>query len=160
MTQDRHNSFPVLAPAVNVAVVRRVQGKWEVLLLRRSAQESHAGKWGLVAGSREDGESAVETARREVIEETGYTPSQLFATEQLIHFYDVDSDSIWLSPVFVALVEVNREPRLSSENVDWQWLSLVRAVSVVSWRSLVSVLRELHDDLMVYPPGTWTAVEP
>lgn len=48
----------------------------QVLLLERA---SHAGYWQSVTGSQEDGESLIETARREVTEETGIitTPSEL-----------------------------------------------------------------------------------
>lgn len=41
---------------------------WQILLLERAA---HAGYWQSVTGSQEDGESLLETARREVAEETG-----------------------------------------------------------------------------------------
>ncbi|MBE2258634.1 MAG: dihydroneopterin triphosphate diphosphatase [Candidatus Accumulibacter sp.] len=42
----------------------------QVLLLERA---SHAGYWQSVTGSQEDGESLIETAIRELVEETGIT---------------------------------------------------------------------------------------
>ena len=49
-------------------VVRQNNGKWEVLLVKKS----DSGIWTLPKGHREKGEKEEETASREVEEETGY----------------------------------------------------------------------------------------
>lgn len=46
----------------------------QILLLERAA---HPGYWQSVTGSREENEALIETARREVAEETGITDGQL-----------------------------------------------------------------------------------
>lgn len=50
------------------AVVRRVRGGEEILLMQRSDN----GHWGLPGGHVEPGESVAEAALREVLEETGW----------------------------------------------------------------------------------------
>ena len=60
---------------------------FQVLLLERS---SHAGYWQSVTGSQEDGESLVETARREVKEETGIvTTSSELSDWQLTNTFEI-----------------------------------------------------------------------
>ena len=59
----------------------------QVLLLERAA---HAGFWQSVTGSQEDDETLVETARREVGEETGIRASrERFQDWQLINHFEI-----------------------------------------------------------------------
>ena len=55
-------------PVIGVGVV--VIGPDGILLIKRSSPPG-AGKWSLPGGAQETGETVAETARREVIEETG-----------------------------------------------------------------------------------------
>ncbi len=58
-----------------------------VLLLERA---SHAGYWQSVTGSQEDGESLIETAAREVAEETGIVaPQSVFRDWQLTNSFEI-----------------------------------------------------------------------
>ncbi len=60
---------------VLVYPVKVTKGDWEYLLLRRIA--SRGGFWQGVTGGVEDDEEILETARRELMEETGLVPSRL-----------------------------------------------------------------------------------
>jgi dATP pyrophosphohydrolase len=58
-----------------------------ILLLERAA---HAGYWQSVTGSQEDGESLIETARREVKEETGIaTSTDALSDWQLTNTFEI-----------------------------------------------------------------------
>lgn len=59
----------------------------EVLLLERA---SHAGYWQSVTGSQENDESLIDTAQREVAEETGIVaPVQQFADWQMTNIFEI-----------------------------------------------------------------------
>lgn len=59
----------------------------EVLLLERA---SHPGYWQSVTGSQEEGEALVDTARREVLEETGIDAGLHFLTDwQLTNTFEI-----------------------------------------------------------------------
>ena len=60
---------------------------WQVLLLERA---SHAGYWQSVTGSQEGDESLIETARREVEEETGIAaPVSRFVDWQITNTFEI-----------------------------------------------------------------------
>ena len=59
----------------------------QVLLLERA---SHAGYWQSVTGSQEDGETLLETARREVEEETGIVaPTECFVDWGVTNVFEI-----------------------------------------------------------------------
>lgn len=63
---------PGLRPAaVAVCVVHRDDELCLLITRRAAAMRAHAGQWALPGGSRDDGESAPDAARREMREETG-----------------------------------------------------------------------------------------
>jgi 8-oxo-dGTP diphosphatase len=66
--------FPI--PGVGAVVLREVEGRSEVLLIRRGS-EPMAGGWSLPGGAIEVGESVREACVRETLEETGLTVEPL-----------------------------------------------------------------------------------
>lgn len=76
--------FPI--PGVGAVVLREVDGRAEVLLIRRGS-EPMAGGWSLPGGAVELGESIREACVREVLEETGITVEPLADVEivDIIH---------------------------------------------------------------------------
>ena len=67
--------IPVEAPIISLFAMRRMDGDWQVLLMKRVG--SLEGAWCQVAGKREEGETAWQAALRELSEETGLTPKTL-----------------------------------------------------------------------------------
>lgn len=67
----------------------------EILLLERA---SHAGYWQSVTGSHENGESLIDTAQREVVEETGIVaPVQQFTDWRMTNTFEIFAE--WRSPL-------------------------------------------------------------
>lgn len=62
-------SYPRIAPAIIIAVTRRMEGENRILLARN--HRFPPGRYSVVAGFVEPGESLEDTARREVFEEVG-----------------------------------------------------------------------------------------
>jgi 8-oxo-dGTP diphosphatase len=77
-------NFPI--PGVGAVVLREVEGRAEVLLIRRGS-EPMAGGWSLPGGAIELGESVREACARETREETGLTVQPLAEVEiiDIIH---------------------------------------------------------------------------
>jgi len=77
-------NFPI--PGVGAVVLREVEGRAEVLLIRRGS-EPMAGGWSLPGGAIELGESVREACVRETLEETGLIVQALAEVEivDIIH---------------------------------------------------------------------------
>ena len=73
-------NFPI--PGVGAVVLREVEGRTEVLLIRRGS-EPMAGGWSLPGGAIELGESIREACVRETLEETGLTVEALAEVEMI-----------------------------------------------------------------------------
>ncbi|MCP4684875.1 MAG: NUDIX domain-containing protein [bacterium] len=154
-----HTNIEIESPGVNVAVVKEDDDGWRFLLLRRGEQESYAGTWGFVTGSKEGTETVAQVVVREVAEETGLTPLKIWATEYLVQFYEPEYDKIWILPLIVAVVSSDCEVRLSEENSEFQWLQATRAKRRVNWKNLEQAIDDITDELEVYPAHNWVEIK-
>jgi len=152
-------NIEIESPGVSVAVVKEDDDGWRFLLLKRAKQESYAGTWGFVTGSKEGNETVAQLVVREVAEETGLAPLKIWATEYLIQFYEPEYDKIWILPQIVAVVPSESEVRLSEENSDFQWLQATRAKRRVNWKNLEKAINDITDELEVYPAHNWVEIK-
>lgn len=102
------------------------------LLLRRAPDNSYPGIWQPVAGKIKAGETAWEAGLRELVEETGYTPSEFYALDHVSSYYLHRTDEIIHVPAFMAEIEYN-DPELSHEHDAFKWLFLEEALKMASW---------------------------
>lgn len=88
----------------------------KVLLLRRGRHAAdHKDKWCLPGGATEDGETAIDTARRESLEEVGF-----FSGQRIARFEEKDGHHTYT--VFVFRVDEPFMPILDeTENEDFVW---------------------------------------
>ncbi len=137
---------------VLVYPVRRAGDDWEFLLLRRL--ESRRGFWQGVTGGVEPGEALAQAARRELLEETGLSPSKL---EQIDFCYSLPLDEedrrlygagveVVDEFVFLAFVEVEAgEPKLDPREHDrWRWCRFDEALELLKWPENKEALRRCH----------------
>ncbi|NOX71943.1 MAG: NUDIX domain-containing protein [Candidatus Micrarchaeota archaeon] len=98
-----------------------VDGKGGVLLLKRSpARKIHPGKWALVSGHIEEGESPKECAEREIREELGKDISFRIEMEGE-PFTDIDSECEWLvTPLLCRFLR--GKIRLDDEHAEMRWV--------------------------------------
>lgn len=128
----------------------------DVLLLERAA---HPGFWQSVTGSREGNEELIDTARREVLEETGInTASGLLSDWRITNTYEIFRE--WRHRYAPGITQ-NREHVFSllmpqrinittapDEHRNWQWLPWQEAAEMCfSWsnRDAVLMLRQRLD---------------
>ncbi len=123
------------------------------LILKRAETKIYEHLWQGVAGKIELGESAPEAAKRELLEETGLTPKQMFVADHVSRFYEAHGDRINLVPVFG--IEVDSDiVTLSDEHCEFKWVTLEEALEHLVWRGQkqgIQVVSEMvlsNDDRM------------
>lgn len=139
----RRRVFPAMPDStvrvVDVYPYRKDSINPEFLLLHRAPDTEYAGQWRMVGGKIEAGEAAWETAHREVMEETGQSPSRLWTIPSVNAFYEWENDRINLIPAFAAALP--GDPVLDDEHDAFAWLPAQEATSRLSWPEQKRLLR-------------------
>jgi 8-oxo-dGTP pyrophosphatase MutT (NUDIX family) len=121
---------------VDVLVLHRARGEWQVLALQRAEGVRCTGAWEIVHGSMDAGEAPEQAALREVHEETGFAASRLYNVT-VNPFYLHQSRTIQLAVVFAAIVTgtdgAPPTPALGTEHQDWAWLTVPEALERLAW---------------------------
>ena len=157
---NQPTNIKIESPGVNVAVVKKDYDGWKFLILRRSESETYGGYWGFMTGGKRGEETVAQVVVRELKEESGLAPLEMWATEYLVQFYEPLADAIWILPLIVAVVDSESEVVLSSENSEFKWLSAGKAKRLVSWKNLETFLDEISGELEIYPARTWVQINP
>ncbi|NIP66627.1 NUDIX domain-containing protein [Candidatus Bathyarchaeota archaeon] len=123
------------------AVVFRKNGEPKYLLLHYEA-----GHWGFVKGEVEAGESAEETARRELEEETGITDSHFIGDfrEKINYFYRRGGETVYKEVTYFLAQVKSSAVELSYEHVGYAWLTYQRALQRLTFQNAKDVLRKAH----------------
>ena len=104
--------------------------------------------WWPVGGTPKTGEEPLQTALRELFEETGFRPDQLFSFGMEIPHADPGKALV----TFVAFVDETTPVTLNYEHSDYQWMTGAEAVSQVPDHSK-SYLVHLRDCFIVESPA-------
>jgi dATP pyrophosphohydrolase len=144
---------------VLVYIARPANGGWEYLILHRVPKLDSF--WQGVTGGVEEGEQLEETARREVLEETGFASLEL---EQIDYSYTFPVKAEWRGSygpgvneiqeyVFLARVE-SGEPALSWEHDAMRWCGLEAALELLTWPENKGALRRCDARLVARRQGS------
>ena len=109
------------------------------LVVRRADGHTYHGQWRMIGGKIDPGETAWQSALRELAEETGLTPTRLWALPSVNHFYEWQRDTVALIPAFAA--EVTGEPVLCEEHDAFDWLPVEDAAERLFWPEQRRLLR-------------------
>ena len=118
---------------VDLYVIRPAVQGLEVLVLRRGTGERCSGAWETVHGHIESGETPLQAALRELLEETGLGPDRVYNLSRLESFYQHRLDEVALIPVFVAFVAAGSPVTLSPEHDRFEWLPLESGRARLAW---------------------------
>lgn len=143
--------IPIRSFLSSLVALRNLDGHTEVLLLKRT--QTLVGEWCQIAGSIEEGETAWQAALRELKEETGLTPLDLYSADICEQFYEADRDAITMAPVFVASIDRDAEVVLNEEHSEYRWVSFVEAIDMVAFGGQRKVLRWIEEEFIQRPPS-------
>ena len=139
---------------VAVYVFRLLPAGTQYLQLRRAVDSGdYAGTWQTVYGRIKSGETAVTAARRELLEETGLVPKELFQVEYLESFYHRARDRVTVLPVFAAQVATNAEVLIDEEHDDYRWVDLADAPTHFVWRVQRQAIAIIEQDILGTSPA-------
>jgi dATP pyrophosphohydrolase len=122
-----------------------IERRIEFLLLKRAEDEFYPGLWQMVTGKINPGEKAFETALREIKEETGLKPLQLWIAPTINSFYEPKDEYICLLPVFAAKVDEGSRIKISDEHTEFKWLAKEKAKQLLAWpgqREAVDIIED------------------
>jgi dATP pyrophosphohydrolase len=120
----------------------------EFLQLRRADGEFLAGTWSIVRGGVERGETYSAAAIRELREETGLVPQELYRSGTIESFHTEPDDTLWHSVVFCAIVRREDVPRLNDEHDAFRWTPRARISSETMWPSERAVLSDVIGEIL------------
>ncbi len=130
---------------VDVYIFRIVPtGELQFLQLLRATEPMNA-TWQPVMGHIEEGETAIETALRELQEEVALIAAaeQLHALEQVHPYFLPRLNAVFLSPRFALRVDADWAPVLNEEHTDWRWTASADVESRFMWPGQWASIREI-----------------
>jgi dATP pyrophosphohydrolase len=118
---------------IEAHIFREVKNGIEFLLLKRNNNQIYPGLWQMVTGKIKDGETACQTALREIKEEASLRPVKLWVVPNVNSFYSHENDHISMLPVFAALVQNGSFVKISDEHCDFKWVNPEEAKKLLAW---------------------------
>jgi len=123
----------IISNLIEAHIFRETEKGIDFLLLKRADDQKYPGLWQMVTGKIEGEEKAHQTALREIKEETGLEPLQLWVAPKINSFYEPKDEYICMLPVFAARVEGKTNVRLSEEHTEYKWVGKDEAKKLLAW---------------------------
>ena len=134
----------IISNLIEAHIFREIENGIEFLLLKRSDGQQYPGLWQMVSGKIKQDEKAYQTALREIKEETGLVPKQLWVAPTVNSFYEPKNEFICLLPVFVARVD-SSEVKLSDEHTDYKWVNKSETQKLLAWEGQRKAVQIIED---------------
>jgi len=123
--------------------VRAAAESHEFLQLRRVPKDFMGGTWQAVSGRIEPGETAWEAAIRELEEEAGLKPIELYRLPVVNTFYITEQDTLWHSVPFCAIVDAKAAVTLNDEHDASRWVPRNNVDKAFMWATDRAAIAEL-----------------
>lgn len=110
-----------------------------------------SGKWSFPKGHPESGESEIETARRELFEETGLENAKLFegAIFEEKYYFMIENVLIHkFVKYFLGIVTVTEVKIQESEIQDYAWVTFKEALNKISFKEGKRIIKEVKKYLL------------
>ena len=136
----------VLVRVIDAYIYHYSKDKLSFLILKRSKTKIYEHLWQGVAGKIEKGETASQTAIRELKEETGLVPYRMFVADHVSTFYESNFDQVNLVPVFGIEVK-SLDVILSEEHCQFKWTTFEKAYNKLTWNGQKKGLKVVYEML-------------
>ena len=143
---ERYVMGEVLVRVIDAYIYHYSKDKLSFLILKRSKTKIYEHLWQGVAGKIEKGETASQTAIRELKEETGLVPYKMFVADHVSTFYESDFDQVNLVPVFGIEVK-SLDVILSEEHCKFKWTTFEKAYDILTWSGQKKGLKTVYEML-------------
>lgn len=147
----------ILCKVASVVAVEDEVDRPRILLLKRATGDLKD-EWCHIAGKIERGETAWQTALRELKEETGFTPRRFYSADYSEQFYEHQRNVVEIIPAFVAFVDPGSVPRLNSEHSEYRWVSFSEAASLVVFGGMRRLYDEVEREFVLRHPSKWHSI--
>lgn len=123
----------IISNLIEAHIFREQNGVLEFLILKRAPYQYYPNLWQMVSGKIKDNETAHSAALREIKEETSLTPEKFWVAPTVNSFYAPDGDYICMFPVFAVKVNYSSEVKISTEHVEFKWVTPQEAKNHLAW---------------------------
>lgn len=105
-----------------------------------------SGHWDFPKGHVEGKETEEETARRELLEETGISNVALVEgfKERVSYYYSFRGKNRFKEVIYLLMKTSEKEVRLSDEHIGFQWLPYDEAMKQLTFENAKKVLEKAH----------------
>lgn len=116
--------------------------RWDVLLV-----QLHAGHWGFPKGHPDPQETPLQTAQRELFEETGLSIQQILSDQTLDETYFFKFKGILIhKKVTYFLASVEGSVKIMAKEIkDFKWIPLEQAVEIVTFDQAKRICRQVKN---------------
>ncbi|MEK6868936.1 MAG: NUDIX domain-containing protein [Nanoarchaeota archaeon] len=129
------------------AIVFRKEEEPKYLLLHYEA-----GHWDFPKGNIEEGETDIETVKREIEEETGIKDIEIVKgfKEKIQYYFKFEGELINKSVVFYLAKTDADNIKLSFEHIGFAWLSYDKAMDKLTFKNAKEILKKANDFLATH----------
>ena len=152
------SDLPLRARGVIAFVVAGTGDAARVLLLKRKS--APIGAWCPVSGRIEQGETAWQTALREIGEETGLKEGTLYTTGITDSFYDPAANTIELMPVFLFMIPREETVTLDDAQSEHAWRDVDAALAQLTFAGHKTALEAIRRDFLDRKPDALKRITP
>lgn len=119
----------------------KIDGLWQVFIIQH-----HSGHWSFPKGHKDGQETPLETAKRELLEETGLRVTHLWPQDPLkenYHFYQ--DNKLIIKEVLYFIAEVEGSIKLQAKEVmNGMWVPLNKASTTVTFQQAKNICHQLN----------------
>ena len=153
-----HGEIPVRSFVVVSHICKIDHGIAKYLMLKRDGDYLH-GIWQMVTGRIEKGESAPQAVLREIKEETNLVPDRLYSANITEIFYEPPDDCMVLAPVFIAFIDSDQTPKLSTEHSEYKWVAVNEASQMLAFDQQREILTKVDKNFLQTKPNELLRIE-
>ncbi len=135
--------IPIKSFVVTAFICNKNNKRSKYLIIKRNSKYLN-NCWQMISGKIEKGETGWQAILREIKEETGIIPGELYSSNKVELFYENDQNCINLCPIFVAFVNNNALVKLSKEHNDYKWITAKQAKKYLIFDQQIDTIKYIE----------------